>query len=85
MTLLSNRNEREIEVDSKKLQASMRKQGKKNVKKKIPIRGMRFARVNGNCCWKVRERYLGGESEELWNPHTYYLPWSIRSIKIIDC
>ena len=55
------------------------------MKKKIQIRGMRFATVNGNCCWEVRESYHGGETKELWRAHTYYLPWSIRAISLIKC
>ena len=87
VTLHSNRNEDEIVIESKKLQKAMKRmrKGHKSIKREIHVRGFRFARVNGNCCWEVRERYLGGESQELWNPHTYFLPWSIRAVKLIDC
>ena len=83
--LLSNKNSREIRVESGKLQEIMRTKNKKNIKKKIKMRGMHFAKVNGNCCWEVRDRYAGGETKELWVAHTYYLQWSIRSIRLIDC
>ena len=63
----------------------MRRAKKKSLKKKIRVRGMRFAKVVGNCCWEAREQYHRGESKEFWNAHTYYLPWSIRAIKLIDC
>ena len=85
VTLLSNKNAGEIEVKSQVLLRSMRRSRRKSLKKKIKKRGMRFAKVNGDCCWEVREHYHGGESKELWRPHTYYLPWSIRAIKLIDC
>ena len=87
VTLLSNKNADEITIESKKLQKAMRKRrkGKKNVKRKIKQVGFRFAKINGNCCWKVGERFSGGENQELWTPHTYYLPWSIRSVRLIDC
>ena len=41
--------------------------------------------VDGNCCWEVREYYHGGETEELVRAHTYHLPWSIRSVKLLEC
>ena len=87
ITLLSSKNEDKIVIESKKLQKAMkrRRKGHKIIKRNIKERGMRFASVNGNCCWEVRERVLGGETKELWNPHTYYLPWSIQSVKMIDC
>ena len=85
MTLLSNRNENEVEIDAKKLQKASRNQRKENILRKIAMTGMRFAKVNGDCCWEAGERYLGGEKDQFWNSHTYYLPWSIRSIKLIDC
>ena len=83
--MLSNKDVEKIEVDAGKLQRRMRKYKRKNVKKRIKQRGMRFAKVSGNCCWEVREQYHGGESTELWRAHTYHLPWSIRSIKLIEC
>ena len=81
----TNKDVEKIEVDAGKLQRRMRKYKRKNVKKRIKQRGMRFAKVSGNCCWEVREQYHGGESTELWRAHTYHLPWSIRSIKLIEC
>ena len=63
----------------------MKKADKKYARMKIKRRGMRFAKVNGNCCWELREHYRGGETRELWVAHTYYLPWSIRVVKLIEC
>ena len=83
VTLLSDHNESEVHIDSNKLHPQFMK--RKNKIKKIRKRGMRFAKVNGNCCWEVRERFHGGETKELWRSHTYYLPWSIRAIKLIQC
>ena len=85
VTLLSSKNQREFKVDSRRLLRSMRRHNRKSITKRISRRGMRFAKVNGDCCWEVREHYHGGESRELWRAHTYYLPWSIRSIKLIAC
>ena len=65
--------------------ARKRSGNKKSIKRKIKKRGMRFAKVIGSCCWEVREQYHGGETKELWRPHTYQLPWSIRAVKMIDC
>ena len=73
-------------VEARKLQKRMRSISKsKVVKKKIHVRGMRFATVNGDCCWEVRRSYHGGETKELWRAHTYYTPWSIRAISLIKC
>ena len=83
VTLLSDHNESEIHIDSNKLHPQFME--RKNKIKKIRKKGMRFAKVNGNCCWEVRERFHGGETKELWRSHTYYLPWSIRAIKLIQC
>ena len=85
VTLLSIRNEEEIQINAKRLQETARRQGKKSIKRKILDDGMRFARVMGNCCWQVEERQFGGEIEQLEFAHTYYLPWSVHSIKLIDC
>ena len=83
---MSSKNENKIAVEAQKLQQRLRNiNQRKVVKKKIQIRGMRFATVNGNCCWEVRESYHGGETKELWRAHTYYLPWSIRAISLIKC
>ena len=84
-TLLSPWNKGKIEVKSRKLQRRMKKRGRRNCRKKVTARGMRFIKVNGNCCWEVREHYHGGESKELRRAHSYYLPWSIRSVKLIEC
>lgn len=83
VTLLSDYNALEIRIDSNKLHPHFIE--RKNKIKKIRRKGMRFAKVNGNCCWEVRERFHGGETKELWRSHTYYLPWSIRAIKLIRC
>ena len=85
LTLLSSKDEREFKVDSRHLLRRMRRHKRKNITKKIYRKGMRFARVNGDCCWEVREHYYGGECKELWRAHTYYLPWSIKSLKLIKC
>ena len=85
VTLLSPWNKGKIEISSRKLQRRMRKLGKTNIRKKIKARGMRFARVNGNCCWELREYYHGGETKHLERAHTYHLPWSIRSVKLVEC
>ena len=85
VTLLSPWNNGKIEISSRKLQRRMRKTGKTNIRKKIKIRGMRFARVNGNCCWEVKEYYHGGETKDLVRAHTYHLPWNIRSVKLVEC
>ena len=85
VTLLSNRDSTEIQVEAEKLHEKMRNSNNKSIKKKIKRKGMHFAKVNGDCCWEVRDRYSGGESKELWRAHTYYLQWSIKSIKLIDC
>jgi len=85
VTLLSPWNKGKIEISSRKLQRRMRRSGRSNIRKKVTARGMRFARVNGNCCWEVREYYHGGETEELVRAHTYHLPWSIRSVKLVEC
>jgi len=47
VTLLSPWNKGKIEISSRKLQRRMRKTGKTNIRKKVKVRGMRFARVNG--------------------------------------
>ena len=83
--LLSNKNESEIKVESRKVHRRMKRKNNKNIKKKIKMRGIQFARVTGSCCWEVGEHYHGGERKKLWNAHTYHLPWNIRSIKLIDC
>ena len=85
VTLLSPWNKGKIEISSRKLQRRMRKTRKTNIRKKIKARGMRFARVNGNCCWELREYYHGGETKHLERAHTYHLPWSIRSVKLVEC
>ena len=85
VTLLSIRNEDEIKINAKRLRESARRQGQESIKRTIKDDGMRFARVIGNCCWQVGERSLGGEIEQLEFARTYYLPWSVRSIKLIDC
>ena len=85
VTLLSNKDENEVQINAKRLQDAARSQGKDVVKRKIFQIGLRFVKVNGDCCWEVGERYLGGATEQLWVAHTYYLPWSVRSIQIIDC
>ena len=80
------KNSKKIVVEAQRLQERLRKISKRKVvKKEIHVRGMRFATVNGNCCWEVRENYHGGETKELWRAHTYYLPWSIRAISLIKC
>jgi len=86
VTLLSIKNSNKIIVEARKLQKRIRSISKnKIVKKKIHVRGMRFATVNGECCWEVRRNYHGGETKELWRAHTYYTPWSIRAISLIKC
>ena len=85
VTLLSPWNKGKIEISSRKLQRRMRKTGKTNIRKKVKIRGMRFARVNGNCCWEVKEYFHGGETKDLVRAHTYHLPWNIRSVKLVAC
>jgi len=85
VTLLSPWNKGKIEISSRKLQRRMRKTGKTNIRKKVKVRGMRFARVNGNCCWEVKEYFHGGETKDLVRAHTYHLPWNIRSVKLVAC
>lgn len=85
ITLLSDKDDTEIEIKSEKLIRRMRRSGRKPVKKKIRRRGMRFAKVTGDCCWEIREQFRGGEAKELWRPHTYHSPWSIRAVKLIKC
>ena len=87
ITLLSSQDASELKIKSRNMYRVARKRSghKKSVKRKIKKRGMRFAKVIGSCCWEVREQYHGGETKELWRPHTYQLPWSIRAVKMIDC
>jgi hypothetical protein len=87
ITLLSSQDASEIKIKSRSMYRVARKRNgnKKSVKRKIKRRGMRFAKVIGNCCWEVREQYHGGETKELWRAHTYQLPWSIRTVKMISC
>ena len=85
ITLLSDKDETEVEIKSEKLLRNSRRSGRNSVKKKIRRRGMRFAKVIGDCCWEIREHFRSGESKELWRPHTYHSPWSIRAVKLIQC
>ena len=85
VTLLSDKDESEIVVKSERLLRSIRRSGRKSVKKKIKRRGMRFAKVAGDCCWEIRDQFRGGEEKDLWRPHTYHSPWSIRAVKLIKC
>ena len=85
VTLLSDKDESEIVIKSERLLRSIRRRGRKSVKKKIKRRGMRFAKVAGDCCWEIRDQFRGGEEKELWRPHTYHSPWSIRAVKLIKC
>ena len=85
ITLLSNKDETEIEIKSEKLLRILRRSRRKSVKKKIKRIGMRFAKVTGDCCWKICDQYRGGEAKKLMKPHTYHSPWSIRAVKLIKC
>merc|ERR1719385_386147 len=53
ITLLSNKDETEIEIKSEKLLRILRRSRRKSVKKKIKKMGMRFAKVNGDCCSQI--------------------------------
>ena len=84
---MSNHDTEEIKIKSLNMYRVARKKNedKNSAKRLIRKRGMRFAQVNGNCCWEVKEKYNGGETKKLLRPHTYYLPWSIRAVKVIKC
>merc|ERR1719361_180219 len=49
--LYSTDNEKEIRVDSGKLQNIMKSRGRKSVIKKVNTRGVRLAKLEGSCCW----------------------------------
>merc|ERR1712126_518840 len=85
ITLLSNKDETEIEIRSEKLLRILRRSSRKSVKKKIKRIGMRYAKVTGDCCWKICDQYRGGEAKRLMKPHTYHSAWSIRAVKLIKC
>ena len=84
---MSNHDTEEIKIKSLNMYrvARKRNEDKNSVKRLIRKRGMRFAQANGNCCWGIKEKYNGGETKKLLRPHTYYLPRSIRSVKVIEC
>ena len=83
--LYSKDNEKEIRVDSVKLQTIMKSRGRKSVTKKVTTPGVRFAKLEGSCCWELREKVYGGHKKQILNPNFYHLPWDVRFIKLIKC
>ena len=67
---------------------SRRRQIRKSYKelKSISRQGFAFASMEGNCCWKLREKRNGrGSNEILISSVAGYEPgWTIRSIELLD-
>ena len=83
--LYSTDNEKELRVDSGKLQNIMKSRGRKSVTKKVNTRGVRFAKLEGSCCWEMREKSYGGHKKQILSPNIYHLPWDVRFIKLSKC
>ena len=83
--LYSTDNEKEIRVDSGKLLTIMKSRERKSVTKKVTTPGFRFAKLEGSCCWELREKIYGGHKKQILNPNIYHLPWDVRFIKLIKC
>ena len=55
-------------------------------KKQITEEAMRYAEVNGGCCWEVRSRHpYGGNWKELRTVKTHRIPFDIKSARKINC
>ena len=83
--LYSTDNEKEVRVDSGKFQNIMKSRRRKSVTKKVATPGVRFAKLEGSCCWELREKVYGGHKKQIMNPNIYHLPWDIRFIKLTKC
>ena len=78
-------NEKEIRVDSGKLQNIMKSRRRKPVSKRVTLPAVRFARLEGSCCWELREKAYGGHKKQIMSPNIYHLPWDVRFIKLTKC
>ena len=83
--LYSTDNEKEIRVDSGKLLTIMKSRERKSVTKKVTTPGFRFAKLEGSCCWELREKIYGGHKKQILSPNIYHLPWDVRYIKLTKC
>ena len=78
-------NEKEIRINSEKLQNIMKSRRRKSVTKKVKTPGIRFAKLEGSCCWELTEKLYGGHKKQILSPNIYHLPWDVRFIKLIKC
>ena len=83
--LYSKENEKEIRVDSVKLQTIIKSRGRKSFTKKVTTPGVRLAKLEGSCCWELREKIYGGHKKQILSPNIYHLPWDVRYIKLTKC
>ena len=44
-----------------------------------------YATVKGNCCWEVKDRFRGGQSEYLKTTQTHEPGWPIKSVRLNNC
>ena len=78
-----------VEISSSSYQGlSRRSQIRKSSRelKSISRQGFAFASMEGNCCWKIREKRNGrGNHKYLTPDHHFYEPgWTIRSFEVLD-
>ena len=68
--------EKEIKVDSAQI---------KRRKRTISEKEMTLAEVNGNCCWEMGNKNIGGRRQHLKMVQNHQLPWHIKSVRMTKC
>ena len=41
------------------------------------------ATITGNCCWKVRDKFISGQSFQMLDVGSYIPGWPIRAVKLV--